>query len=116
MVISRSGITWLNLEQALRITGIHASENVLSAEDIIEIYRDSWEQSLSPLPPEKWTIRHMFLEYLPKVNENKVIMTPYWCIVPEISVFSSDGEYIGDHVFYADRYNAVTGDNLSYVP
>ncbi len=57
----------------------------------------------------------IWLEYIPIVTEDSTILTPYWCFATQ-SVWEEDPNVISWHSEYANaqRFNAITGKDLTY--
>lgn len=83
------------------------SQSILNMDEAIALLKDKYDLQILDVPRE---IVDIWMEYIPVKRDRTWILTPYWCFrqVGEKAVNSRS--YFGS----GDRFNAITGKDLTY--
>lgn len=107
VLISRQGLQIFNGMGLYHIGKGHYSSDILSAEEAIDVYRQKYDLVIHP-EGDDMRVSRIYLEYIPIVVDTDTILTPYWCFPIEV-------DYpIGWYMVDSERFNAFTGEDITY--
>jgi hypothetical protein len=108
MTITSEGISYLNVMSAYSLSGQPSDpQTIISVDDALNALKKSYSDVILSKPH---TVKKIFLEYIPKQDPDttyknaRYSLIPYWCL--EIDD--------GDILLTAERFNALTGEDLAY--
>lgn len=107
VLITRQGLQTFDGQALFHVGQSSHHGSILTAEDAVDKYRQKYNLVI---PPEGDVMRvsSIYLEYIPIVGESGSILTPYWCFPVEMEL------PIGWYVVHSERFNAFTGEDITY--
>ena len=107
VLITRQGLQIFNGMGLYHVGQTHHTSDILAAEEAADVYRQKYDLVIHP-EGDDMRVSRIYLEYIPVVADTNTILTPYWCFPIEI-------DYpVGWYVVAAERFNAFTGEDITY--
>lgn len=113
MLINADGLQECDVYFPCTIESESQPQTILTSDEAVAALKDKYDLELHTSAIE---FCNAWLEYIPVVNEDAVTLTPYWCFVTRrTSEENSDwtGAWQSEYA-NAERFNAITGKDLTY--
>lgn len=111
-MINADGIQKCNVYYPCTIAAESQPQAVLTPDEAVAALKDKYSLEIHT---SSEVFSNVWLEYIPIATEDSVTLTPYWCFVSR-SAWENSDETGGVNPEYANaqRFNAITGKDLTY--
>lgn len=112
IMINADGIQKCNVYYPCTIAAESQPQAVLTPDEAVAALKDKYSLEIHT---SSEVFSNVWLEYIPIATEDSVTLTPYWCFVSR-SAWENSDETGGVNPEYgnAQRFNAITGKDLTY--
>lgn len=107
ILLNADGIQACEISLPCAVETVSDPRPILSLEEATALLKEKYD--LLILPDEQ-QILDIWMEYIPVKQDEKWILTPYWCFVVTDERTTGARNSFG----YANRFNAFTGEDLAY--
>lgn len=113
VMINADGIQDFDVYFPCTIESESQPQTILPLDEAVAALKDKYALEIHTSTQE---FSNIWLEYIPIVTEDSMVLTPYWCFVTRsMSEENSDGTGIWHQEYAAaERFNAITGKDLTY--
>lgn len=111
MVITPNGVEYFTISSANYITEEKQTSVLCSLEYAIEALKEKYDLVILTDPQR---VSAIWLEYIPVESSNGSVLVPYWCFIMDLGIEDSEGNTKWLEAVNAERFNALTGEDLAY--
>lgn len=112
IMINADGIQKCNVYYPCTIAAESQPQAVLTPDEAVAALKDKYSLEIHT---SSEVFSNVWLEYIPIATEDSVTLTPYWCFVSRSAWENSDETgSVNPEYANAQRFNAITGKDLTY--
>lgn len=111
MIFNVNGIQDCDVNFPCTAEASSEAQTILSAEEAIAVLKEKYDLEILY---DSQKIVGIWLEYIPVIQEQSTVLTPYWCFSISSLIKKDDGTEFWTEPEYAERINAITGKDLAY--
>lgn len=111
MIVTSKGIQYFAMHNAYTIV---AEQNVSPIDTIDDALVQLKEKYDLVILTDNQKVSSAWLEYIPVKSGNNTILTPYWCLVIDVEMNDQYGKPLWIENALAERFNAFTGEDMTY--